>query len=328
MYHSIRHQTKFRYNEPVRETIMEVRLQPRTEWTQHLLSFDLQVLPRARVLQYRDHLGNTVHHFSLPGSLEALSIISTALVDVQPFREWPDALPVSAWSEVDSMIADGEHHEMLLPSDFARPTPLLAELAVSLGVTRQDDPMTVLRRMNREIFRTLEYVPQSTRVDSSIDETLQSKRGVCQDFAHIMIALARLLKIPCRYVSGYVAPREFTQERAAAGYASHAWVEALLPGLGWVGFDPTNDRLVADRHVRCAIGRDYADVPPTKGVYKGDGRGELHVHVMVKPTEALTRPELEFNFPVIEEWMKQEGAAQAEPAFDLDPFLHQQQQQQ
>lgn len=328
MYHSIRHQTKFRYLEPVRETIMEVRLQPRTEWTQHCLSFDLQVTPRARVMQYRDHLGNIVHHFSLPGATEFLSIVSTSLVDVQPFRDWPDALPVDSWNELDAFTLNGEYHEMLLPSDFAHPTPLLAELAVSLNISRQDDPLTLLRRLNHEIHSTLEYVPKSTRVDSTIDETLRSRQGVCQDFAHIMIAMTRLLKIPCRYVSGYVAPREFSQERAAAGYASHAWIEAMLPGLGWVGFDPTNDRLVADRHVRCAIGRDYSDVPPTKGVYKGDGRGELHVHVMIKPSETLPRPEAEFDFPVVEEWLVQESVNVPDTGFDVDPFLHQQQQQQ
>jgi transglutaminase-like putative cysteine protease len=325
MYYAIRHQTKFRYAEPVRETIMEVRLQPRTEWTQHCLSFDLQVTPRAAVFQYRDHLGNTVHHFSAPGRQNSLSIISTALVSVQPFRPWPDSLDPSAWDEIDQLTANGEHSEMLLPSDFAQPTALLAELAVALRVTRRDDPLTVLREISGEIYRRLEYVPKSTRVDSHIDEALRARRGVCQDFAHILIALVRLLKIPCRYVSGYVAPGEFTEERAAAGYASHAWVEALLPGLGWVGFDPTNNHLAADRHVRCAIGRDYADVPPTKGVYKGDGRGELQVHVLVKPIDGPTKPELEFTFPIIEEWTLQEGTGSAESDFEFDA-AHQQQQ--
>jgi transglutaminase-like putative cysteine protease len=327
MYHSIRHQTKFRYAQPVREILMEVRLQPRTEWTQHCLSFDLQVTPKARILNYRDHLGNTVHHFSLPGQYDSLSIVTTSLVDVQPFREWPEALSKDSWSELDALTAEGEYHEMLLPSDMAQPTPSLAEFAVALNVNRTDDPLTVLHRMSKGIYRTLQYVPKSTRVDSTIDECLRSKQGVCQDFAHIMIALTRLLKIPCRYVSGYVAPREFTKERAAAGYASHAWVEAMLPGLGWVGFDPTNDRMVSDKHVRCAVGRDYADVPPTKGVYKGDGRGDLHVHVLIKPTEQMTQPELEFDFPVIEEWLTQESADTPEAEFDVDPFLHQQQQQ-
>ena len=323
MYYAIRHQTKFRYAEPVRESIMEVRLQPRTEWTQHCLSFDMQVTPRCRVLQYRDHLDNMVHHFSIPGRSDRLSIVTTSLVQVQPFQAWPESLDAAAWEQIDALTAEGDYHEMLLPSAFAHPTPLLAELAVSLHVTRRDDPMTVLRDINRSICEGFEYVPKSTRVDSSLDDALRARQGVCQDFAHIMIALVRLLRIPCRYVSGYVAPGEFTPERAAAGYASHAWVEAWLPGCGWVGFDPTNSRLVEERHVRCAIGRDYADVPPTKGVYKGDHRAEMNVHVLVKPTEAGAKPELEFTFPILEEWMAQEQTAALPSEFDL---AHSQQQ--
>jgi transglutaminase-like putative cysteine protease len=323
MYHSIRHQTRFRYADPVRETIMEVRLQPRTEWTQHCLSFDLQVSPKARVLQYRDHWGNTVHHFSLPAKHDALSIVSTSLVEVQSFREWPESLSLSAWDELEPLAASIDVYTMLLPSSFAKPTPALAEFAIAIGAMRREDPMTVLRNVCQEIYNRLEYVPKSTRVDSSIDEALANGRGVCQDFAHIMIALGRLLRIPCRYVSGYIAPREFSEERAAAGYASHAWVEALLPGLGWVGFDPTNNSLVSDRHVRCAIGRDYADVPPTKGIYKGGGHSELFVHVIVKPTEMPTQPELEFSFPVIEEWETQPAIPQPD---DFDEVADQQQQ--
>jgi transglutaminase-like putative cysteine protease len=277
------------------------------------------------MMNYKDHLGNVVQHFSLPGRTDAISIVSISLVEVQPFTPWPESVGPGVWNEIDAVTSSGEFHEMLLPSDFARPTPLLAQLAIALNVTRRDDPLTVLRQINRGIFEKLSYTPKSTRVDSPIDDCLRSGLGVCQDFAHIMIALTRLLGIPCRYVSGYVAPGEFTDDRAAAGYASHAWVEALLPGLGWVGLDPTNDKLVADRHVRCALGRDYADVPPTKGVYKGGGRSELSVHVLVKPREAPSQPELDFAFPIIEEWIEQE--AQAMEKETLETIQARQQQQ-
>jgi transglutaminase-like putative cysteine protease len=303
MYYSIRHQTKFRYAQPVAETVMEVRVQPRTEWTQHCLSFDMQVSPRARVLNYRDHLGNVVHHFNVPAKTESLAIVATSMVDVQPFAEWPDRLDAGTWREIDELAVGGDYHDMLMPSDFAKPSGLLAGLAAKLYATRRDDPMTVLRQINKGIFESFEYVPKSTSVDSPIDDALRAGRGVCQDFAHIMITLVRQLGIPCRYVSGYEAPKEFSPNRAAAGQASHAWVEALLPGLGWVGFDPTNDKLVSDRHVRCAIGRDYADVPPTKGIYKGSARGELSVHVVVVPSDGPSLPGSDFAFPIVEEWI-------------------------
>ena len=111
------------------------------------------------------------------------------------------------------------------------------------------------------------------------------RRGVCQDFAHIMIALVRQLKIPCRYVSGYLYHEDKSRDRSPAG-ATHAWVEAYLGELGWVAFDPTNNLEGCDRHVRVAVGRDYSDVPPTRGVYKGEAESELSVVVTVLPVDA------------------------------------------
>jgi transglutaminase-like putative cysteine protease len=133
------------------------------------------------------------------------------------------------------------------------------------------------------------YVPNSTKVDSPIEDALRSRQGVCQDFAHIMIALVRKLRIPCRYVSGYLFHLEENgrKDRSLEG-ASHAWVEALVPRLGWTAFDPTNNLIGGDRHIRVAIGRDYADVPPTRGVYKGEAQSELSVAVTVSPSDAPT----------------------------------------
>jgi transglutaminase-like putative cysteine protease len=122
-------------------------------------------------------------------------------------------------------------------------------------------------------------------VDSPIDEALESRQGVCQDFAHIMIALVRQLKIPCRYVSGYLFHADSAKDRSPAG-ATHAWAEAYLGELGWVAFDPTNNLPGCERHIRVAIGRDYADVPPTRGVHKGEAGSELSVTVSVSPIDA------------------------------------------
>ena len=142
--------------------------------------------------------------------------------------------------------------------------------------------------MNEGIYRLFAYVPNSTKVDSPIEEALLSRQGVCQDFAHIMIALARPLRIPCRYVSGYLFHCEENghQDRSLEG-ASHAWVEAFVPRLGWVAFDPTNNLIGGDRHIRVAIGRDYADVPPTRGVHKGEAHSELAVAVTVSPSDVV-----------------------------------------
>jgi transglutaminase-like putative cysteine protease len=173
---------------------------------------------------------------------------------------------------------------MLKPSRFIQPGKLLDELMTELDIQRRDDPLTVLKMINSAIFTNFEYAKQNTRVDSPIDDALSIRRGVCQDFSHIMIAIARQLQIPCRYVSGYLFQHSDKRERSTDG-ATHAWVEALLPNLGWIGFDPTNNTLARERHIRVAVGRDYGDVPPTRGTFRGKAESELSVSVRVYPTE-------------------------------------------
>jgi transglutaminase-like putative cysteine protease len=285
MYYSIRHITRFRYSAPVTESVMEVRMQPRSESRQRCLSFRLHTTPRTRAQSYNDALGNVVHHFNVPGRHSALSITAEALVEVLPADPLPPALPARAWDALDDLLSDHMAWDMLQPSHFARPGEDLRTLARELGLGRAGDPLTTLRGLNTALFQTFEYAPQTTRVDSPIDEALRARRGVCQDFAHIMIALVRGLGIPCRYVSGYLFHRSEDRDRSEAD-ATHAWVEALLPELGWVGFDPTNNLLAGPRHVRAAIGRDYADVPPTHGIFKGGASSELQVSVRVSPSEA------------------------------------------
>jgi transglutaminase-like putative cysteine protease len=136
-------------------------------------------------------------------------------------------------------------------------------------------------------------------VNSPIEASLTSRQGVCQDFAHIMIAMVRRLRIPCRYVSGYLYHSDQNKDRSADG-ATHAWVEALLPGFGWVGFDPTNNLMAGSRHIRTAVGRDYADVPPTLGTMKGRAETELQVRVRVIPSQTLLPPD--DDFAADEEW--------------------------
>jgi transglutaminase-like putative cysteine protease len=185
------------------------------------------------------------------------------------------------------MVTSGEVYEFLSPSTFVLASPALDALRTEIRLNRGNDPLVMVRRLMGEIYARFEYSPRSTRVDSPIDEALAARRGVCQDFAHIFLALVRPLGIPARYVSGYLFRDVGSSDRSADG-ATHAWVEVLLPDLGWIGFDPTNNLVAEDRHVRVAIGRDYADVPPTRGVYKGVSavRTELGVSVRVGPVKS------------------------------------------
>jgi transglutaminase-like putative cysteine protease len=213
---------------------------------------------------------------------------------------------------------------MLLPSEFAKPTPGLRALAANLKVARRDDPLILARELNETLFQYIQYVPRSTRVDSPIDEAIESREGVCQDFAHIMIALLRYVGIPCRYVSGYLYQSERERDRSAND-ATHAWVEAFLPHLGWVGFDPTNNLLAHERHIRTALGRDYADVPPTHGIYRGRTESELYVAVKVGVFDHP--PALDRDLPTPEDWSVMVEKAQ-EPPHPASPLLEIQAQQQ
>ena len=327
MYYSIRHLTKFRYQAPVSESIMETRMHPRSDANQRCLTFQLSVTPRCRVFSYRDHLANHVHHFDIPGQHGQLVIVAESLVEVQPHTPVPAYLPQEAWSELDRLVHEGDFWEMLLPSKFATPTPALKNFATYLDLRRRDDPLSVLHRLNEQIYNHFAYKPQSTRADSPIDEALTTRAGVCQDFAHIMITLVRSeLRIPCRYVSGYLFHGEDVRDRSESS-ATHAWLECFLPELGWVGFDPTNCHIAGDRHIRTAIGRDYADVPPTHGIFRGRSKSELTVAVRVTPSEGM--PSLDRELPIPEDWSILVEKAQAVAEQPPPPRRqHQQMQQQ
>jgi len=284
MFYRIRHLTRFQYSSPVTESIMEVRMLPRTEGAQSCLSFDLSVTPRTQVQSYRDYLGNTIHHFSIPGAHKQLQIVAESLMEVKPPAPLPHSLAPSAWEELDNETASNDFCEMLIPSSVAKPTALLQKLIVELDAVRRDDPLSLVQELNMRLFDAFEYESHVTHVDSPIDDALSHRKGVCQDFAHIMIAILRQLRIPARYVSGYLHHREQDRDRSSDG-ATHAWLEAWLPSLGWLGLDPTNDLIAGERHIRAAIGRDYPDVPPTRGVFKGNAETKLSVGVGVNACE-------------------------------------------
>ena len=306
MRYSLRHVTRFTYDTPIAESVMEARMQPRSDGCQRCLHFALTPSPSARVMMYQDHDGNSVHFFDIPARHARLTLTAEALVECAPPPRLPDRLGPDAWVALDALADSGECWEYLTPSVFTRASPLLDDFARELRLERGDDPLSTLRRIMSEMSARFEYKPQSTRVDSPIDEALEARHGVCQDFAHIFIALTRRLGIPTRYVSGYLYRDAASHDRSTDG-ATHAWVEAVLPEIGWIGFDPTNNLIAEDRHIRVAVGRDYADVPPTRGVYKGltAVRSELAVAVRVGPAA----PSLSSDVVPFTPWMSREASA-------------------
>jgi transglutaminase-like putative cysteine protease len=324
MFYAIRHLTRYRYSKPVWQSMLEVRMHPRSEQLQRCFTFRLSVNPRARIFSYQDHLGNQVHHFDLPHHHRELTVIADSLVNVETLpRALPESLPPGTWDELRQAIEEGDHWQMLMPSHYARGSEALEAYAREIGVETDAgrDPLTLLHDISRGIHASMSYVRLATKVNSPIEASLERREGVCQDFAHIMISIVRGLGIPCRYVSGYLYHGDHDEERTAEG-ATHAWVEALVPGFGWVGFDPTNDLVAGDRHIRTAVGRDYSDVPPTLGTMKGRADTELQVRVSIAPSQALLPPDEEMAAD--EEWsLFLEDDTEAQDAYD-----QQQQQQQ
>jgi transglutaminase-like putative cysteine protease len=291
MLFEVRHVTQYHYDEPVRESVIEVRMQPRKSGGQGLVSFDLEIEPAAQVLSYADSWGNAVHHFDIPHSHQRLEIIARSVVETFHRADPPAAVAMDEWESLGSEAVRGEAWDFLSFGGLVTESPLLAEFVEGrkLGELKRADPLTALGRLNRIVYDAFDYEAGITDADSPIDHALAEGRGVCQDFAHIMIAVARGWGVPARYVSGYLFTDE--HDRSTSG-ATHAWIEVFLPSLGWIGFDPTNDAMTGERHLAVAIGRDYSDAPTSHGVFKGDAESHLSVGVSVrKTTERASQPE-------------------------------------
>jgi transglutaminase-like putative cysteine protease len=294
-YLSIRHVTRYRYSASVRESTMQLYMQPRSEGGQILRAFQVTTQPRAQLFAYTDHLGNAVYHFDIPQEHQTLIIDVEATVELMARAAPPETVAGDNWALLEAQRRSGENYDMLLRTGLTASSPQLEAFIGEHGLSAEraksaDDPMTALRRLNAVIHDAFDYDQDATEVDSPIDHALKARKGVCQDFAHVMLSIARNWGIPARYVSGYLYREADSNDRSVPD-ASHAWVEAFLPSLGWVGFDPTNNVMAGERHIRVAIGRDYSDVPPSKGIYKGTAQGELAVAVKVTPRNAPERHE-------------------------------------
>ncbi len=287
MKHHIIHDTVFHYDALVTESIMEVRLRPRDDEQQRCQQFNLSITPKTVVHEFVDSLGNHIHHFDVPAPHQSLLVRAESVVEVWIPNPRPTTLPIDSWQTLDALRTT-PLLDMLLPSTFAVASSFLLVFMQQYAFTRESDPLTTIDRIARTLYETITYTPQSTSVDSPIDVVLEQRKGVCQDIAHVMIAICRQLGIPARYVSGYLYHRRDDNDRSHAD-ATHAWVEAWIPTIGWVGIDPTNNIWTGERHIRMAIGRDYADVPPTRGVYRGNASERLEVAVNVNDADNVTR---------------------------------------
>jgi len=258
---------------------MEVRMRPREGAGQTCAQFSLSIEPRAAVSEYVDHFGNSVAAFTLPRPHETLEIRAEATVDVSPTAG--GARRDASWDDVAALKRDREQHMWLAASHYARTSPTLEAFAKEAAPDASLSPELWLTALRDRLTELLRYTPNSTQADSPIEHCLEQRAGVCQDFAHIFIALARRQGVPCRYVSGYLFHREGDAEVSGED-ATHAWAEGFVPGVGWTGFDAANAMEVGERYIRIAVGRDYHDVPPTRGVYRGGATRRQVVQVRVQ----------------------------------------------
>ena len=284
--YEIEHESRYTYTAPAHYCVMRLCLQPCHDARQRLLSFDVATEPAATVNAETDGFANSRHLLNLHRRHEALAITAAASVDVLAPDPVPEALDADAWSRIHAERNAFANWDYTRPSPLTGPSPALDAFVRQLDIRPLDDPLASLRRLTDTLHHSFTYTPGSTSVISPIDHILESGHGVCQDYAHVMIAIARSWGIPTRYVSGYLHVTGAQGEQAPAT-STHAWAECRLPGLGWIGFDPTNRTLADQRHVRLAVGRDYQDVPPTRGIFRGAAQSRLHVNVRIHP---LTPP--------------------------------------
>jgi len=286
----VRHVTTYRYASNVSLGHNEAKLRPRVTPHQEVLGATVRITPEPDLVQQTvDYFGNPTDVFDLHVPYRELDVALEATVNVLP-RTLPDPSSTLAWEEARGQIEAGRYRAEGMPVQFVydsafvqRAEPLRAYAAVSFTPGRPilDAALDLMHRVHAEF----EYRPGETHVGTPLTEVLASRRGVCQDFAHLMVACLRSMGLPARYVSGYLLTRPPPGQERLVGYdASHAWASLFCPSLGFVDLDPTNDRVPDESFVTVGWGRDFGDVSPIKGVILGGGDHSVHVSVDVAPT--------------------------------------------
>jgi len=289
MRYAVKHLTRYAYGAPVDLGYHLLRLVPPATARQRLIEHAIAIDPRPeRVGALVDHFGNAVRHVAIERRHDAFAAELSATVEVGAAKAEPPAGP--PWEEIAAAIRDDGFTGEWAAAEFAYASPLAPEDAAARAycaesLTPKRPIVTALREITRRINRDFAYVPGATTVTTPVAEVMRIRRGVCQDFAHVMIAGLRAHGLPARYVSGYVRtypPPGGTERRG--GDASHAWAAAWCgPTVGWIEFDPTNDLIVNEEHIVLAYGRDFSDVSPLRGVILGGGAHTVEVSVTVKP---------------------------------------------
>jgi len=275
------HRTVFDYDAPVRDSMNTLHLEPRTFPFQRTLSALVKILPATRVRRFHDLFDNVTHHFEVPGDHRRLEIESRIRIQNLPLIV-PEASQRATLNEYRGGDIPERTWAYLQESRFVSRHPQIWRQALDItnGLAPVFEQAVAIMHWVHRQFR---YDSGSTHVNTHLEEAFALRRGVCQDFTHVMLGLCRAVGIPARYASGYLynGPRD----HLVGAQASHAWPEVFFPGIGWIGFDPTNETLADERYIKIAVGRDYDDVAPVRGSYHGSGHCKMSVTVEVEKVE-------------------------------------------
>jgi transglutaminase-like putative cysteine protease len=282
---SIHHITRYEYSQPVKESLNQIKIHPLICPTQEILQHELIISHHPELHLFQDYWGNRIGIFTITEPHKSLSIESKLIVRTLE-QNTPD-------------ISSVKMNDFTIP----RNNLLLTELSLPEQISRQDEIkkiassirqqyqhyVEIIEGCNRYIYEHFQYIKGITDYETTVDEILEHKSGVCQDFAHVLLQILRTLAIPCKYVSGYICPNKNGMRGEGA---THAWVEAWIPGYGWAGIDPTNNVWVKDNHVKLSTGRAFYDCSPVKGTFKGAARQQLSVYVSVGYEDGHTFEEM------------------------------------
>jgi transglutaminase-like putative cysteine protease len=275
----IEHITRYTYPSPVRDSANQIILYPIRDEYQEVIRQEVNITGDPLIDTFIDYYGNEVGTFTKSEPHTTLTISSKLSVSTR-HRQLPgnDIFPGQQWEDLRRLSHMVPYIDFLKPEYFEGMPELQA--IVRAERAKEDTPYQVALRFCRYVYENFEYVKGVTTVETTMDEIWKLKAGVCQDFAHILTLMLRLVNIPARYVSGYICTSRSGSVMRGEG-ATHAWAEAYIPDYGWLGFDPTNNCVANETHVRLAVGRNFLDCSPVRGVYKGSSAHVLEVAVSV-----------------------------------------------
>jgi transglutaminase-like putative cysteine protease len=273
----IHHVTKYSYPEAVRDSANQIMLYPIKDENQEVQSQRLTITGEPFVELYKDYYGNEAGSFMNIAPHKELRIDSNIVVITKAIKFPTDEVAIELqWDHLIQIKFVAPYIDFL-KQEFFDALPEVKQIA-DAGFYKSVSVFVAVQQLNTYVFENFQYIKGITSVETTLDEVWKLRAGVCQDFAHMLLVMLRLLNIPARYVSGYVCPHDHNLRGEGA---THAWVEAYIPFYGWLGLDPTNNCIVNDGHVRLAIGRSFSDCSPVKGTYKGTAKQVLEVGVSV-----------------------------------------------